>query len=257
MVDTTSPGTRPSLRTGAVLAALSIVLTSCGVPPNESLATPTTIGPDVSGRDDPADGVTDSSFHWSPALCQLNVNLGRGLAAVEGTLAGMDGPFVLPSPGEGLPDREYRLVTLQVERILDGSTFEADLGELGAAVKMPPADVGAEVTLVAYSDSGAVETLRAATESKGRGVALLTPDIHGTKDVPEPVWGRRRFAQVEDDKAVFHGHCGDELSAQFSGLAEAVDRLRAGERADRQPGLARNGRPFGVRHPARVKLFEW
>ncbi len=227
MVDTTSPGVRPPLRTCVMLATVSIMVASCGVPPSESLATPTTIGPDVStvpADTIPVDGVTDSSFHWSAELCQLNVVMGRGPAAVEATQVGMDGPFVLPSPGEGLPDREYWLVTVQVERVLDGSTFEADLGQLGAAVKMPPADVGAELELVEFTDGGAVETLRAATENKGRGVALLTPGFLGTEDDPEFVWALRRFGEVEDGKAVFHGHCGDELSAQFSGLAEAVDR---------------------------------
>jgi hypothetical protein len=148
----------------------------------------------------------------------------RGQAAVEATMVGMEGPYVWPSPGEGLPDREYWLITVRVERVLDGSTFEADLGVLGAAVRMPPADVGSELTLVEYTDGGAVETLQAAVESKERGVALLTAGFHGTEDDPEFVWGLRRFGQVEEGKAVFHGHCGDVLSAQFSGLAEALDR---------------------------------
>jgi hypothetical protein len=124
--------------------------------------------------------------------------------------------LVRPARGEGLPDREYWLVTLQVERVLDGSVFEADLGELGAAVKMPPADVGAELKLVEYTDGGAVETLRAATESQGRGVALLTPGFLGTEDDPEFVWALSRFGQVGDGASVFHGYCGDELSAQTS-----------------------------------------
>lgn len=224
MVDTTSLGARRALRTCAVLAAVRIVLGSCVSPSSESS---TTIGPEnptVPTDTFPVDGVTDSSFHWSPALCQLNVNLRRGQAAVEGTLVGMDGPYVWPSPGEGLPDREYWLVTMQVEQVLDGSTFEADLGDLGSAVKMPSADVGSELILVEYTDGGAVETLRAATESQGRGVALLTAGFHGTEEDPEFVWALRRFGQVDEGKPVFHGDCGIELAAQFSGLAEALDR---------------------------------
>ncbi len=224
MVDTTSLGARRWLRTCALLAAVSVMLTSCGSPSSES---PTTIGPETPtapASSVPVDGVTDSSSHSSPALCQLNVNLRRGQAAVEGTLVGMEGPYVRPSPGEGLPDREYWLVTVQAERVLEGSTFEADLGVLGSAVKMPPADIGGELTLVEYTDGGAVETLQAATENKGRGVALLTAGFHGTEGDPEFVWGLRRFGQVEEGKAMFHGDCGEELSAQFSGLAEALGR---------------------------------
>jgi hypothetical protein len=227
MVDTTSLGNGRSLRTAAVLSAVSIVLASCWALPNESLESQTTIGPGnpaVPAETIPVDAVTDSSFHWSPDLCQLNVSMRRGLVAVEGTLVGMDGPYVRPSPGEGLPDREYWLVTVNVERVLDGSTFEADLGVLGAAARMPPAHVGSELTLVEYTDGGAVETLQAAVESKGRGVALLTPGFHGTEEAPEFVWGLRRFGQVEEGKAVFHGDCGDVLSTQFSGLAQALDR---------------------------------
>ena len=227
MVDVTCFRLRRSLRTCAVLAAGSVLLASCGPPPAGSPATPTTIGPDnpaVPPTTVGVGGVTDSSFHWSADLCQLNVVMGRGRAAVEATLAGMDGPFIRPSRGEGVPDREYWLVTVQVERVLDGSVFEADLGDLGAAVKMPPAVVGAELTLVEYTDGGAVETLRAATESTGRGVALLTPGFLGTEDDPEFVWGLSRFGQIDEATSVFHGYCGDVLSSQFAGLAEAVDR---------------------------------
>jgi hypothetical protein len=205
--------------------ALTVVLAGCVNPPGG--ASGSTLGPadptpPVDGL--PEDVTTDSSFHWSPFTCQLNVNLRGGQAGVEGTLVGMDGPFVLPSPGEGLADREYWIVTVVADSVLEGSTFEADLGDLGAAVEMPPADVGAEMNLVAFTDGGAVDTLRAAADGRGRGVALLTPGFLGTEADPEFVWGLRRFGQVDDGNPMFHGDCGDVLAAQFSGLAEAVGR---------------------------------